>query len=223
MGLDLYIKAKIIEKATGRCITVPNTNEINNYWFDTDAPNHEDYQYFSVLWMCGWSAVTVRNSWIDIINRYTNTSYSYDDFIIPFPQSALREMCSCLFSYSLLPEEFDELYDKSGFWNKKIFDMNIASSDINNNKQNEIQRYNREIEETSFLIKANEMKKFIYEIERVQYENKFTTLEADYNDGLLENGKWRLPYDFILLKKDRLKFKDNPQSYEWSFRMFNSY
>ena len=100
MGLDLYIEAKITEKATGRCITMPDTEEAWMSLLDPDY--HQACQYFTVLWMCGWSASAPRNSWIDIINRYLKTNYGYEDIVIPFPQSALREMCSCLFSYGHL-------------------------------------------------------------------------------------------------------------------------
>ncbi|MBQ6168623.1 MAG: hypothetical protein IJK30_01570 [Ruminococcus sp.] len=221
MGLDLYIEAKITEKATGRCISVPNTKEIKDYWFKYDDPD-EDHKHFCILWMCGQKAAAVRNSWIDIINRYMNTNYNYNDFRIPFPQTALREMCSCLFSYGITPEDNRFLISvENGYWDK------IQRNEQNNIPYEEAKEYPSWNEcaddEHEFLIKANDLRNFIYEIERIHYENKYEPLEADHCDGLWRGGSLRLPDDFILLEDDRRKFSEDPQAYEWSFRIFNSY
>jgi len=221
MGLDLYIEAKITEKATGRCISVPNTKEIKDHWFKYDDPD-EDHKHFCILWMCGQKAAAVRNSWIDIINRYMNTNYNYNDLRIPFPQTALREMCSCLFSYGITPEDNRFLISvENGYWDK------IQRNEQNNIPYEEAKEYPSWNEcaddEHEFLIKANDLRNFIYEIERIHYENKYEPLEADHCDGLWRGGSWRLPDDFILLEDDRRKFSEDPQAYEWSFRIFNSY
>lgn len=222
MGLDLYIEAKITEKTTGRCITVPNTKNVKDHWFDTDTSVREEYQYFCVLYMCGHNAAVVRNSWIDIINRYMDKNYSNEDRFIPFPQSALRELCSCLFSYGMTTEDDRFISDiEHGYWN-----------DVQRNKKNnkpyeqEKDFYNwdgHKDDETAFLVSANELRNFIYEIERIHYENKYAPLAAFSDGGLCQEGSCYLPNDFILLEEDRRKFKADPQAYEWTFRIFNSY
>lgn len=65
---------------------------------------HDDGCFF-VLWMCGDTARPVLKSWVDILQRYSESVISTDDIEIYFPQSALREMCSCLYSYICLPED----------------------------------------------------------------------------------------------------------------------
>lgn len=222
MGLDLYIEAKITEKTTRRCITVPNTKNVKGYWFNSDTTVHDEYQYFCVLYMCGHNVAVVRNSWIDIINRYANKNYSNKEHFIPFPQSALREICSCLFSYGISTEDDRFISDiEHGYWN-----------DVRCNKQNnkpykeEKEFYNwneHEDDELTFLASANELRSFIYEIERINYENKYTPLAAFNDGGLCQDGSCHLPDDFILLEEDRQHFRENPKDYEWSFRLFNSF
>ena len=226
MGLDLYIEAKITEKATGRCITMPDTEEARKRLLDPNEFDPEACQYFTVLWMCGWDAAVPRNSWIDIINRYLKTNYSYEDIIIPFPQSALREMCSCLFSNAIFPEDNRFLYEvESSYWDiqQREKDNNIPYMVLPDNEKDFHKWDGRENDEYNFLIKANLLRKFIYELERIHYENRYTALESDQYEGLWENHSCKLPDSFIILEDDRQKFRANPQAYEWSFRIFNSF
>ncbi len=224
MGLDLYIEAKITEKATGRCITMPDTEEAWMSLLDPDY--HQACQYFTVLWMCGWSASAPRNSWIDIINRYLKTNYGYEDIVIPFPQSALREMCSCLFSYAIFPESNRFLSEvECSYWDiaQRERENNIPYMAFPDDDKDPDSWNYRENDEYNFLIKAKLLRDFIYELERVHYENQYTPLASDKGDGLWENGSYKLPDSYIYLEDDRQKFRADPQAYEWSFRIFNSY
>ncbi len=81
----------------------------------------------------------------------------------------------------------------------------------------------REGDEDNFLIKAELLRNFIYELESIHYENKYSPLEADNGDGLWKGGRVCLPDDFIYLEEDRRLFREDPQAYEWSFMIFNSY
>lgn len=56
MGLDLYIEAKITEKATGRCISACDSS-----YTESPLPDPEGGRYFCVRWMCGRDAGALSN------------------------------------------------------------------------------------------------------------------------------------------------------------------
>ena len=63
-----------------------------------------------------------RSYHLDYLNGFDYKSFSFirrlkEDCCITFPQTALREMTSCLFSYAVVPEcdRYDYLWEK-GFW-----------------------------------------------------------------------------------------------------------
>lgn len=101
MGLDLYIEARIREKKTGRLISAdPITCE--EYRCE-----EEDIGFFEVCSWCSWLFRDIRTELIEISNKYAGTSYTDTDFIIPVPQSALREMYSCLIKHSYIHDNTD--------------------------------------------------------------------------------------------------------------------
>ena len=146
--------------------------------------------------------------------------------MIPFPQSALREMCSCLFSYAIFPESNRFLSEvECSYWDvaQRERDNNLPYMAFpDDQKDTDSWRY-RENDEYNFLIKAKLLRDFIYELERIHYENQYTPLISSHYDGLSEKGNHSLPDDCIYLEDDRQKFRADPQAYEWSFRIFNSY
>ncbi|MCR5608759.1 MAG: hypothetical protein K6G26_06815 [Lachnospiraceae bacterium] len=213
MGLDLYIEAKITEKATGRCITAPHKHD----------PDYEEDLYFTVILMFGSDAYPIRNSWIDIINRHLNTSYGYDDLIIPIPQSALREICSCLYSYICLPESNRfEHHIQCGFWDIKVREKEKGNS-YSFVPKDYYKSWNIRDYDNECRYQANYLYDFIELIERIHYENRYIPLKADDSLGIREDGTDLLPDDYITSADDLKKFKENPQAYEWTFRIFNSF
>ena len=46
--------------------------------------------------------------------------------------------------------------------------------------------------------------------------------ELSGSDGIRDDGELVFPDDFIF-DSDLEQFKSNPQAYEWTFRLFNSY
>ncbi len=48
-------------------------------------------------------------------------------------------------------------------------------------------------------------------------------LNASDSDGVQDDGRCMLPDDFIPAEEDKRNFRQNPQDYEWSFRLFHSY
>lgn len=76
MGLDLYIEAKITEKATGRIISK-----------DYDFP---DDNYIEICYWCTWNFEYIRNGLIEIANRYSEINYTSKDFEIPLPKNLLH-------------------------------------------------------------------------------------------------------------------------------------
>lgn len=228
MGLDLYIEAKITEKATGRCISVyDNSYSENSKAFKGHIKNREEdeeYDWFGVVWTFGDNARRLRNSWIEIINRYMKTEYLNKDFIIPLPQSALREICSSTFSYACLPEE-NRFADgtECGFWDieqrekENNIPYSVCDSEDTYRKWDYLSG-----SENHFLLLAESLRDLIYLLERINYENKYIPLKSN-NDGLCETGRLVFVDEYITEKTDLEKFKADPQAYEWSFRIWNSY
>jgi len=195
MGLDLYIDVKITEKSTGICIT---TREDVTY-----------EGYFSLLWWDGYNFSSLRNSLIEIVNRYSKTHYTSEDFVIPFPQSALREICSCILSFSCTPEEYRfEWETDSGYWDseQRAKDNNIPYT--TEKHWSWICWDDKQSTENLNFEYGDKLRQFIYELERINYENKF------YSDIVDE---------YICNNDYRTKFRENPQEYEFEFRIFNSY
>lgn len=227
MGLDLYIEAKITEKATGRCISACDPSYTESPLPDPeDGIFSEDGQYFCVLWMCGWDAAAVRNSWIDIINRHLKTSYNGEETLIPLPQTALREICSCLYSYGISPESSRFSYEiKNSYWDtaRREQDTGLPYSALAEDQKAFHHWADHTGMEVGFVIWANSLRRFIYELERMHYENRYQPLKASDGDGVQEEGGYLLPDDFIPAAADKRKFRENPQAYEWSFRLCNSY
>lgn len=204
MGQDTYIEATIYEKSTGRRISA---------------------KWFTVLWECHDTGREMADGWITVLRRYVDLSRLQEEHSVVFPQSALREMASCLFSYAVLPESVRyEYLGMKGFWDEQ-----------NRGAQNNIP-YKRKSEEFSwiewnalqddeeeFLRKAVLLRRFICELDRIHYENQYTPLPASKCDGLCEEDDYLLPDSFIPDKKDLKKYKENPQAYEWQFRFFDSY
>lgn len=219
MGLDLYLEAKITEKATGRCITAaapespPDPDD-----FDPEAGRFR----CPVHWMCGSGAYPVRDDWIDIINRHQKSAYDYDETLIPLPQTALREMCSCLYSYLCVPESNRFEWDtKCGFWNIRQREQETAAPYRTEQIFDSI-GWDLRHSEYQYRFWADALHDFIGLIEQIFFENKYTPLPAD-DFGIRSDGKMTFPDDFIPAEADRVKFRENPQGYEWTFRLFNSF
>lgn len=212
MGLDVYIDATIKEKATGRIIS-----------YDPDYPPDKQITIFH---FDGWNAAPVMRSWIEIINRYGGTHYTRHDNSMPFPQTALREMCSCLLSYCCVPEENRYQWDlETGFWDIEKREQR------NNAPYKEEQQYSH-IEwesfyytENTFLTLGRVLREIIWMLDQIHYENKIDPL-SEYR-GLPEDYEWvfgerTFPDDFIELPDDLRKIKENPNAYIWEFELFNS-
>ena len=110
MGLDLYIEARIFEKKTGRLIS-SNPGE--------EFVDDEDKGFFEICWWDSWCFRDVRAKMIDIASKYAETNYTDSDFVIPIPQSALREIYACIINRSYLSDD-EELEILSGNIDWKI-------------------------------------------------------------------------------------------------------
>lgn len=213
MGLDVYILAAIKEKATGRIISCD--------------PDELSEKRITIFWFDGWDAQRLMRSWIEIINRYGGTHYAENtDNFMPFPQTALREMCSCLLSYCCVPEETRfQLRLESGFWDINRGDR---QDDIpfGPRRQYRYLDYNAYYAtENTFLTLGRVLREIIWMLDQIHYENKFDPL-CEYR-GLPEDYKWvfgkrTFPDDFIELPEDLQKFRENPNAYTWEFELLNS-
>ena len=212
MGLDVYIDATIKEKATGRIIS-----------YDPDYPPDKQITIFH---FDGWDAAPVMRSWIEIINRYGGTHYTRHDNSMPFPQTALREMCSCLLSYCCVPEENRYQWDlDTGFWDIEKREQWHNALYKEEQQYSHIEWESFYYTENTFLTLGRVLREIIWMLDQIHYENKIDPLRTDR--GLSEDYKWvfgerTFPDDFIELPDDLRKFKENPNAYIWEFELFNS-
>lgn len=204
MGQDTYINATIYEKSTGRRISE---------------------EWFTVFWDCHDTAREIANAWIKILSKYTDISPLKEYDAVIFPQTALREMASCLFSYAIMPESIRYEYSElKGFWD---VENRGKINDIPYKQQSErfswIEWNETQDSEYRFLYCALRLREFIYELDRIHYENKYTPLPCCKADGLQESGNLLLPDSFITDRNDLKNYKANPQAYEWKFSFDDSY
>lgn len=96
MGLDLYIEARIREKATGRVISAGT---------EDGYAEDEDRGFFEICWWCSRIFADIRAELIAISNRHAGTHYTDSDFVIPVPQSALREIYAHIVKRACLPDD----------------------------------------------------------------------------------------------------------------------
>lgn len=181
MGLDLYIEARIREKKTRRLISAdPITCEEYSY-------DEEDKGFFEVCSWCSWLFRDIRTELIEISNRYAGTAYTDSDFIIPVPQSALREMYSCLVKHS------------------DLHDYSYIKTDFDNDSWHE-----RDCYEKMNLLNAQKLHDILWMLNSIRYDND------------LYMGK-SICQKCIPNEKDMRCLEENPQHFEWEFRIFNSY
>ncbi|MDE6781154.1 MAG: hypothetical protein K2J40_06830 [Ruminococcus sp.] len=204
MGQDTYIDATIYEKSTGRRISE---------------------EWFVVFWDCHDTAREIARAWTKVLSKYTDISSLAEERVVVFPQTALREMVSCLFSYAVIPESVRyEYLGLKGFWD---IENRGKINDIPYKQKSEefgwIEWEDIQGEEEVFLRGALKLREFICELDRIHYENKYTPLPASHSDGLWDDGKFRLPDSFIPDGADLKNYKENPQAYEWRFRFVDSY
>lgn len=157
MGLDIYIEARIKEKATGRIIS----------FFE-----YEDNEGFFEI--CSWMCYAFSD---------LNANYNSSDFVIPLPQTALREIYGYLLERSY-----------------------ISDTDVKYLENNDNNWLNKSCYENDNLYNAEKLHRLLFELERIKHDN----VTLNYSE-------------FIPNKKDHENFEKSPQSYEWEFRIFNSY
>ncbi|MBQ2803525.1 MAG: hypothetical protein IJF07_06470 [Lachnospiraceae bacterium] len=177
MGLDLYIEARIRDKKTKRLISCDKCGE-----YVTDR----DKGFFEICWWCSHLFEDVRVKMIEICNKHAKANYTYLDYVIPIPQTALREIQAYLVKRSYLPkeEEFE------------VLPCNIEWQE-------------RASYEKMNLVNANKLHDLLWTLQTIKYDN----------DICIENIEKLCVPD----EKDRKHLKENPQAYEWEFRIFNSY
>lgn len=216
MGYDVYIEANICEKATGRVISE---------------------EWFTVLWACHDVAGAIAQGWKKVLSRYTDMSRIEEDCEARFPQTALREMASCLFSYAVLPENsrfeicYDGFRDKENRGEKANGKYKYKPDHLTDEEWDEINKRpegyylkwdHLQDDENEFLYKAERLREFIYELDRIHFENKYVPLPADECSGLDTYGKCLIPDSFIPDPEDLKRYKENPGEYEWKFNFFDS-
>lgn len=175
MGLDLYIEARIREKKTGQLISSGT---------DDKFIDDEDRGFFEVCWWSSWDFGDIRAKMIEISNKYAETAYTDSDFIIPVPQSALREIYAYIVNRSYLPDdEYFEVLPCNTEWAER------SAYEIMN------------------LTNAVKLHDLLHTLNSIKYDND--TME--YRPECIPD------------ENDRKLFEEDPQAYEWEFRIFNSY
>lgn len=174
MGLDLYIEARIRKKHTKRIISSDGSG----------FPEDEEHKgYFEICWWCGWEICDVRAKMIEICNQHAGTNYTDEDYFIPLPQSALREIYALLVNRSYLPD--DEEFE-------------VLSCNVEWLERDGYERNN--------LFNAMKLHDLLFNLNQIKYDNMIGIEKEHIPDE----------HDFKLLN-------ENPQAYEWEFRIFNSY
>ena len=151
MGLDIYIEARICEKNTGRVISSSDCSE-----YDVCD---EDKGFFEI---CSWNSrifSDIRTKMIEISNKYAGTDYTDADFVIPIPQSALREIYAYIVNRSCLSDdecfevspcdiewEVRAGYEKTNLINAGrlhdlLYMLNIIKSDTNVSVSDTVEKY----------------------------------------------------------------------------------
>ena len=174
MGLDLYIEARISEKKTGKVIS---SDEYGEYADD------EDKGFFEICWWCSRDFCDIRAKMIEISNKYAGTNYTDSDFVVPIPQSALREIYAYIVKRSYLPDhEYFEALPCNIEWRE------------------------RGTYEKMNLVNAEKLHDLLWTLNLIKYDNDIC-----------------IDKKYIPDEKDLKLLKENPQAYEWEFRIFNSY
>lgn len=136
MSLDIYLEARIKEKS-GRCIS----SNINQEYYDDEG-------FFEI---CSWHSrlfCDVRTRLIEISNAYAGTHYTDSDFVIPVPQSALREM-------------YEYLIERAHLHDNEIFEVLEGGSEW----------IERGSYEKMNLCNAEKLHDLIWNLNLIQYEN----------------------------------------------------
>lgn len=137
MGLDVYIEARIKEKATGKIISSSDISE-----YDDD----DDKGFFEICSWCSRAFSDVRDGMINICNKYLNASYNNNDFVIPVPQKALREIYGYLLKRSYILKPDTEYFKYNNWLDRYCYE--------NENRCN-----------------AGKLHSLLAELERIKYEN----------------------------------------------------
>lgn len=71
--------------------------------------------------------------------------------------------------------------------------------------------------EDRYFYYGRELYDLIELLERIHFENKYIALKASEESGTAEEGDVILPDDYITDEADRIRFREHPQEYEWTF------
>lgn len=211
MSKEIYLSASIYEKASCRLIAE-----------------------FDLFCDFGDSARAIANVWCDILEKYKDLSELYESSETEIPQTALREMTSCLYSFAVLPEacRFEEYELKKRFRDienrGKVNDIPYKHKPDSYEQEewDEIEQDKKyswdelKDDEEWFLQRAQYLRKIIYMLDSIHFENTYEPVDVSGEQIFKEN--CFVPDSFIKGEDDLKAFKSDPQAYEWKFGFFNT-
>ena len=202
MGLDLFLKAKIKDKKTGRIIS---GREYPNEAPPFDEMDEEDKKYYDfeydqieICWWCGWRNIHILKKTIEICNDKMKTEITGTDYEFLVNEKCLRKI------YGFIVKN---AYNKK---NKVYFDIGGVSTELCDERQN--------------LLNAKKLNDIIFTLEWIKNKNKLPYLE-EYINETEESVSTNFLLNKIYFKNETFynKFLINPQNYEWEFIFHNSY
>lgn len=217
MGYDLYIKARITEKSTGQVISTYRKNAPGTHTSDSE-------QWFTVTEGSTWEIYSMTEAIVEIINRYSEKQHDlrHENNII-IPRSALREICSCIFSHGCTNEKDRFLYreTKHNFWNKDIQDRDsdvpyapVPAEGFADGEEYAETWDDKQSIEIQAVRMGTELLNMIWTLDTIHYENKLYVFDDDTEDpGYPEFVKKHITDRYAEA------FKADPQAYEWEFML----
>lgn len=197
MGVDVYIEARIRERESRRLITL---NVEGPHWVGKD-----DEGYFKI---CHWRERRFDELIGDIIGvcmEHDDVSFDHpDSYEMPIPLSALYDIYTCILKHSAQPiaktayyqDDFgEEAKIKEGVFDWLKLEMYIADEALN-------------------LKNAANLHKYLLALHSIQCSIQYSYRGKFQTDGLDEM--------VIPDKNDLEHFIENPQDYNWEFRMVRS-
>ena len=207
MGYDLFIETRIIERATGKAITIK------------DKQRNLDGTWVQIAYTCSRDNYPMTEALVEIINRYSDKKYDLkEDHDIYFPQNALRELCSCILSHGCFSERDRFRYHdaKYHFWHEK---NRTEANNVPYSEKSEEDYYEWDeklADENTAISMGAGLHELIYLLDSIHYENELTPLKEDITG--LTNGIGK--YDFYerhIRDEYMGAFKADPRAFDWEF------
>ncbi|MBQ8966555.1 hypothetical protein [Ruminococcus sp.] len=205
MGYQLYIEARIKERASGKVVSLHNKKDPCDEWL-------------TIGWTCGRDAYPMTEALVEVINRYSDRQYDLEqDHEIYFPQKALREMCSCILSHACFPESGRYTRSPEHFWYEKNRGGKNNITYIEKTEDDFVDWDDMQGQEMNSLTMGNSLLELIWFLEKVHYENEYYSLKEYTGFGISDERGTQDFFESHILDEYLEAFKADPNAFEWEF------